>query len=199
MSLPGFASVLPCISQYADDTSLVVTSDQAISEVFEVYRVFENGSGAKLNLSKCEGLWLGSWNGRVDSPVDISWTSVKIKVLGVFIGPGDLGEANWRPRITGVENVLNSWRQRSLTFRGKALVINTLALARVWYVTSLIHVPTWVINEINSLVFKFFWSGKRDLVAQHVVVQLFSQGFFFLWLISCVSVECYMFSGSVGF
>ena len=170
LSLPDFASVLSCISQYADDTSLVVTSDQAISEVFEVYRVFENGSGAKLNLAKCEGLWLESWNGRVDSPVDISWTSVKIKVLGVFIGPGDLGEANWRPRITAVENVLNSWRQRSLTFRGRALVINTLALA---------HVPTWVINEINSLVFKFFWSGKRDLVAQHVVVQLFSQGFFF--------------------
>lgn len=178
LSLPGFVSFLPCILQYADDTSLVVTSDQAISEVFEVYRVFENGSGAKLNLSKCEGLWLGSWNGRLDAPVDISWTSVKIKILGVFIGPGDLEETNWRPLITAVENVLNSWRQRSLTFRGKALVINSLALASVWYVASLIHVPTWVINEINSLVFKFFWSDKRDLVARHVVVQPHSQGGF---------------------
>ena len=139
LSLSGFASVLPCILQYADDTSLVVTSDQAISEVFEVYRVFENGSGAKLNLSKCEGLWLGSWNGRVDSPVDILRTSVKIKVLGVFIGPGDLEEANGRPRITAVENVLNSWRQRSLTFRGKNLVINNLALARVWYICDLFN------------------------------------------------------------
>ena len=38
--------------------------------------------------------------------------------------------------------------------------------------------PRWVINEINSLVFKFFWSGKLDLVTHHVVVQPFSHGGF---------------------
>ena len=156
LSLPGFDSPLPCISQYVDDTTLVVTSDQAITEVSEVYHVFESGSSAKLNHSKSEGLWLGSWNGRVDAPVDISWTSVKIKVLGVFIGPDDLEEANWRSCITAVKNVLSSWRQRSLSLHGKALVINVLALARIWYVASLIHVPSTVIKEINSLAFKFF-------------------------------------------
>lgn len=103
LSLPGFSSVLPCISQYADDTSLIVCSDLAISEVFEVYKLYELGSGAKLKFSKCEGLWLGSWNGRVDSPVAISWSSVKVKVLGVYIGPGNLEEVNWRPRITAVK------------------------------------------------------------------------------------------------
>ena len=36
---------------------------------------------------------------------------------------------------------------------------------------SLIHVPRWVNIELNSLIFKFFWSGKRDLVARRVVVQ----------------------------
>ena len=69
---------------------------------------------------------------------------VKVKVLGVFLGPGNLEEDNWRPRITAVENALNSWRQRSLSYKGKALVINALALSRVWYVASLIHVPRWV-------------------------------------------------------
>ena len=36
---------------------------------------------------------------------------------------------------------------------------------------SLIHVPQWVSVELNTLIFKFFWSGKRDLVARCVVVQ----------------------------
>ena len=36
---------------------------------------------------------------------------------------------------------------------------------------SLIHVPRWVSVELNTLIFKFFWSGKRDLVARRVVVQ----------------------------
>ena len=105
---------------------------------------------------KCVGLWLSSWNGRTDAPVPISWTSVKIKVLGVFLGPWKLDEVNWHPRITAVENALNSRWQRPLSYRGKTLVINALALSRIWYVASLIPVPPWVISELNVLVFKFF-------------------------------------------
>ena len=67
-----------------------------------------------------------------------------------------------------VDNVLKSWRARSL---GKSLVINALALSRIWYVASLIHMPPWVLRELSSLVFSFFWSGKRDLVSRPVVIQ----------------------------
>ena len=104
-------------------------------------------------------------------PVNLDWSSVKIKVLGVYIGVGDLEEANWRPRITAVENVLSSRRQRQLPFCGRALVINALVLSRVWYVASLVHMPDWVLKELNTLVLKFFWKGKRDLVSCAVVVQ----------------------------
>ena len=171
LSLPGAPAPLSPISQYADDTSLIVCSDDSIVASFETYARFEKGSGAKLNQSKSKGLWLGSWSGRLDPPVALDWTSVKIKVLGVFIGPGDLEIDNWRPRITAVENVLSSWKQRSLSYGGRALVINALALSRVWYVASLIHMPTWVLSELCKLVFNFFWKGKRDLVSRSVVVQ----------------------------
>ena len=168
LSIPGSSSPLSPISQYADDTSLIVGSDDAI---FDTYSLFEAASGAKLNVFKSKGLWLGSWSGRQDPPVQLDWTSDKMKVLGIFIGPGDLEEDNWRPQITAVENVLASWQQRSLSFWGRALVINALALSRVWYVASLIHTPLWVHAELATLVFPFFWKGKRDLVARVVVTQ----------------------------
>lgn len=82
----------------------------------------------------------------------------------MFIGVGDLEEVNWRPRITAVENMLASWRERQLSFRGRALVINALALSRVWYVASLIHMSAWAL-------FGFFFKGKRDLVSRSVVIQ----------------------------
>lgn len=178
LCLPGASSPLSPISQYADDTSLIVSSDDAILAVFETYSLFEKGSGAKLNMSKSKGLWLGAWSGRLDSPVALEWTSTKIKVLGVFLGPDNLEEANWRPRISAVENVLSSWRQRSLSYGGKALVINALALSRVWYMASLIYMPPWVLSELNKLTFSFFWSNKRDLVARATVVQPSSAGGF---------------------
>ena len=82
--------------------------------------------------------------------------SVKLKVLGLFLGPLVTPEDNWRPRISAVEHVLLSWRQRSLSFRGKALIINALALSRIWYVASLVFMPPFVLRELNQLVFKFF-------------------------------------------
>ena len=105
LRLPQAPVSLSCVSAYADDTTFVVTSARAILAVFDVYSLYERGSGAKLNMDKCKGLWLGSWNGRTDSPVNISWSSIKVKVLGVFLGPGNLEEENWRPRITAVENL----------------------------------------------------------------------------------------------
>ena len=155
---------MPVASAYADDTTLVVSSVPAFLAVFDVYSLYERGSGAKLNYGKCEGFWLGCWNGRTDSPVNITWSSV-------FLGPGNLEEDNWRQRITAVQNALNLWRQRSLSYKGSTLVINALALSHVWYVASLIHVPRWVSVGLNTLLFKSFWSGKWDLVARCVVVQ----------------------------
>ena len=89
-----------------------------------------------------------------------------------------MDELNWRPRIVAVKNVLNSWRQRGLSFRGKALIVNALALAQIWYIAGLIHLPAWALRELSSLVFSFFWKGKPDLVARKAVSQPTSFGGF---------------------
>ena len=170
LHIPGFPP-LSQISQYADDTSLIVSSDDAIKAVFETYALFERASGSKLNQAKSKGLCLGGWCGRTDSPVALEWSSCKIKVLSVFIGAGNLDVDNWRPRIEAVDHVLKSWHSRSLSFRGKALVVNALALSWVWYVASLVHMPAWVAKELSSLAFSFFWSGKQELVSRSVMCQ----------------------------
>ena len=78
LTLPGKSISLAPLSQYADDTSIIVTSDRAIVATFKDYDLYQQGSGAKLNLSKCKALWLGSWNGRMDCPVAIEWGSFKL-------------------------------------------------------------------------------------------------------------------------
>ena len=45
--LPGASSPLSVVSQYADDTSLVVTTTDAIKAVFDTYAVFAAGSGSR--------------------------------------------------------------------------------------------------------------------------------------------------------
>ena len=169
ITLPSSPDQESLLSQYADDTSLIVTNDESILAAFNVYSKYEGASGAKLNLKKCKGLWLGAWNGRSSKPIDIEWSSEKVKTLGVVIGPGNLEHANWDHRLEAVDNVFRSWRQRVLSLQGKLVVINVLALSRLWYVASLIAVPSWVITHVNRSLFNFFWSGKKDLVARKIV------------------------------
>ena len=61
LRLPNVPSCLPVLSLYADDTSVIASSDDAIRAVFCIYDKFQRGTGAKLNMEKCEGLWLGGW------------------------------------------------------------------------------------------------------------------------------------------
>lgn len=178
ISLPSSPTPLPVSSLYADDTSVIVTSDPGIEAIFDTYSRFEKASGSSLNLGKCKGLWLGAWRGRNDSPVAIDWSSAMIKVLGIFIGFGDVMAANWEPQIEAVSKCLSSLRTCSLSLSGKALVANALALSRIWYVASLVHMPQWVLSDLNCLLFKFFWSDKRDLVHRDVVVQNKASGGF---------------------
>ena len=44
-------------------------------------------------------------------------------------------------------------------------MINALALSRVWYVASLIHMPGWVHSELSKQIFKFFCMrfGDQDI------------------------------------
>ena len=185
----GLCRCLPTVSLYADDTSVIASSDSEIHATLSSYDLFERGTGSKLNLAKCRGLWLGSWRGRQDPPVAIQWTSGMIKILGIFIGHGDLEEANWMPRIEAVEKCLASWRGRALSFSGRAVVLNALALSRIWYVASLVFLPSWALTRLNAAVFGFFWAGKRELVARNVVRQPKDKGGF-----SVVSIESKIFS-----
>ena len=72
-------------------------------------------------MAKCELLlWLGSWNGHTNSPVNISWSSVKVKVLGVF-----LGLVIWRRKIGGC---ISSWSKMHLIPGGSALCLTMAGL-----------------------------------------------------------------------
>ena len=103
-----------------------------------------------------------------------------------------------------MENVLSSWAWRTLSYGGRALVINALALSRVWFVASLIHMPGWVHSELSKLIFKFFWKGKPDvcfivsgvllvlLVLWLMVVFSCPPSEFFLFACCCLSPPCFL-------
>ena len=92
--LPGTSGLQFKVCQYADDTTAFVKSVKSLHALFDVISDFERGSGAKLNRSKTEALWLGSWKDRTDEPLGLAWVR-KTKILGIVFGTTDVERDNW--------------------------------------------------------------------------------------------------------
>ena len=167
--LPG-SSQEAKVTQYADDTTLVLTTDSAIHAAFAVYDVFASATGARLNQSKSEGLFLGSWAGRLDPPVSLKWSSSSLHCLGVSVGPQVSSDILWDKRLRALSAVLDVWQSRHLSFHGKALILNAIGLSGLWYNCTLLTPSSAVLTKVNTAIFKFFWSNKKDLVKRSVVV-----------------------------
>ena len=166
LSLPGDRDCQVKICQYADDTTLCITEDQSFQALLDIYALYERASGSKLNEGKSKGLWLGDWAGRNDQPIKLQWSSSLLPCLGLVIGPDISLEDNWDKRIASLSKVFDLWQQRCLSLHGKSVVANMLALSGLWYAGSVLPTNSSIVKRINAALFKFIWSGKRELVSR---------------------------------
>ena len=93
ITLPG-ADAQVKYSAYADDVTVLVTSNAEISVVGAEIRLYETVTGAKINCDKSSGLRIGAWRGMpLQGP--FSWSDGPCKILGVWFGPDLQLEKNW--------------------------------------------------------------------------------------------------------
>ncbi len=74
---------------------------------------------------------------------------------------------NW----LNLTKLLNIWKQRPLSLKGKITIIYTLALAPLIYVASIIYIPKNAITEINTIIQHFLCDGKTSTIAQSTLMQ----------------------------
>lgn len=172
--LPGAKGAQYKVGVYADDTTAFVKSVHSLETLFKVIKIYERGSGAKLNVSKTEAMWLGVWRSRTDQPLGLTWVS-KMKILGVVFGQVTTSD-NWRPKLKKLENHLNLWKSRSLSLVGKSLIVNTLGISKLLYLATVLPVPKWVFTEVNNLIWPFLWRGRIETVSRQSCYQPFLKG-----------------------
>ena len=168
------SAVHPKLSQYADDTSGFVSSDRSICAIFDLFSRYEEASGAKLNRSKCKALLIGSWKDRVSLPCDIKCTSQHIVTLGTRLS--NEGSQDWETLIKKLEYLLLTWKRRSLSLRGRALVVKSLGLSIFWFLSTVSIMPDNILKRINSLIFPFIWGKSREAIKRDTLCNIPSQG-----------------------
>ena len=168
------------LSQFADDTTLLLIDEQSITETFNIFELYERASGAKINKSKCKGLWCGAFAHRRDQLYGFDWFNdfIPEKILGQFFGNVDCTQMNWNSKIQKINNIIAAWRHRELSFKGKALVINGLLTSTLWYNATSLSMPSWAVSQIEQAIYSFFWNNKHPLVNRDILALPLKEGGF---------------------
>ena len=175
--LPGASGQHFKIGQYADDSTCLVKDLFSLDRLFTLLRKYEAGTGAKLNVSKTEAMWLGAWRSKPEAPYGLTWVS-KMKILGVWFNNGTVNTEpdNWLPRLSKLEANLNLWKSRALSLVGKVLIINVLGASKFWFLSKILPTPEWVVSRFNKLIFSFLWGSKIETIARKTLSIPLSQG-----------------------
>lgn len=125
---PGAGGAHFRVHQYTDNTTFLKNVSSLV-QLFNLVSIYERGSGAKLNRSKTEAMWLGVWRSCVDEPLGLTWVK-KIKVLGVWFRVGPVEKDSWSSKLTKFEKSTNLWKSHSFSFLGKCLIVNVIGLGK---------------------------------------------------------------------
>ena len=165
------------ITQYADDTCLFLKDIDQVPVAINVVKMFSNISGLCLNLTKTEGLCIGSIANVYPLNDAIKWPKTPIRYLGIYIGNDSLAceVQNWTLKIEQIQKLTDSWRTRRLTLQGKILILKTLAIPKLVYPASLLPIPGDLVKNVNKILYSFIW-GKTEKVKRKVLINEYEYG-----------------------
>ena len=151
------------LSAYADDITIFITSNSSFEYLGNIIKLYEQASGAKINFTKSQGLWCGEWISRNDNPLNLCWRNDFLKVLGVHLGNIDCTQLNFSSIPEKIRTVLLNWKPvvKTLSYRGRSLIINQLCASKLWHVLNCCAPPHGLVDSIQKLFSDFFWQGKH--------------------------------------
>ena len=157
------------ISQYADDSMLFLKNLEQIYLAIEILTEFGKFAGLVLNVDKTQALYLGTMINQQNQFGGIKLTTDPIRCLGVYVGHDQEGneDKNWKEKFKKIENLIDSWQKRTLTYFGKITILKALIISQFVHVVINTHTPDWVIHKLTNTCFRFIWNGpdkiKRDI------------------------------------
>lgn len=167
------------IFQHADDTTLTVADKRSVECAFNTCKLFCDATGAEVNMTKSEVLPLGN-SANCNCTFDCNVNVVKgcVNILGVHLGTDKelCEEKNWREKINSIKSIINLWKQRNLTLKGKATVVANLLLSKLYYNLHVVTIPDWALKEIKVAIVHFIWKDKPSAIAYQSIIGSFNEG-----------------------
>ena len=93
------------IVQYADDLTVFLSNIESVQNVFKLFHRFEKLSGLKVNYTKTEAMWIGSYRDKTETPLrSLKWCET-VKALGVHFSYNkeESLQKNFYDKVSGIK------------------------------------------------------------------------------------------------
>ncbi len=151
-----------------DDITLILNELNSVKNTIDLIKMFSLCSGLKIKIDKTQAKYIGILSLCDYYPHGLSWIKTPIETLCITICDNEETsyKQNFQQRISNLKSILNIWKGRNLSLKGKITVLNNLALTLLIYVSSVIDTPAKAINEISNLIQNVLWNGSTSKISQ---------------------------------
>ena len=156
------------VIQYADDTTFFLDgTERCLREVFIELGWFAKFSGLQPNVSKCNGMWIGSEalsKEKICLDINLNWVD-KIKLLGINFEPkcSNIVENNLLIKKEAILRIIKQWQHRRLSLTGRIMIAKIILLPQITQILASLPDPSSAsMKEISKILFSFVWDSKRN-------------------------------------
>ena len=109
---------------------------------------------------------------------DFMWTKEPLKVVGIHISYDKAGNEskNVNQKIDNLNAKLGTWGSRQLSIFGRCLIVKSLGISQIVHSAAVLDIHKDYIVKIQSLIFKFIWKEKQDIIKREVLYQDYERG-----------------------
>ena len=154
------------VMQFADDMDLFILQKTRLKVIFDLLTRFQRATGSTINTGKTKGLCLGMPESH-ERDIDfekIQWKNYEgLEALGIFFFPDFIHTQNhnWKEATNDLKDQLENLKKRKLSLKGKILILNTMAMSKIWYLATVIPIPKIEEKAINMAIYSFLWGGEN--------------------------------------
>ena len=138
-----------------------------LNAALQVLEDFHYQTGFTINYDKTTVYRIGSLknsDAKLYSQKPLKWSSTGINVLGIDITHNTQNtlHLNYNKLVTKATDIMKKWQYRSLSLKGKILVINTLIASMfVYRMTVLPRIPEIYVKKLDQAISEFLWNGHK--------------------------------------
>lgn len=83
---------------------------------------------------------------------------------------------NFQQKLNKIRDICGMWLHRSLSLKGKIVLINSLLISTLQYPCSCTFTPACVITEFKKICTDFIWNARRSKIAYSLLIRDIAEG-----------------------